>query len=183
MWTLALQQLGFQLVWLACALGAAADRPGVGVGAAGAFAGTLLIRGPLPRLEGLRLATAGLVLGAGLDAAFVASGAVVYPTPGLAAGLGPAWIPALWMAFALTVPRAFGWLRARLFLAALLGAAGGPLAYASGQRLGAVSLPGDAFGFGVLAIGWALALPALLALSQGGDRRGSAPAAGDRASR
>ena len=43
----------------------------------------------------------------------------------------PLWILCLWAAFALTLTRSLAWLMRRPWLAALLGALGAPLAYAS----------------------------------------------------
>jgi hypothetical protein len=58
------------------------------------------------------------------------------------------------------------WLRGRYVLDALLGAAGGPLAYYLGARLGAIAFPDPpGLGLAIVAAAWALAVPLLLRLS------------------
>ena len=76
--------------------------------------------------------------------------------------LAPAWITALWCQLATVLP-AFAALRSRPIAAGLLGAAGGPLAYAGGARLGAADLPPEPWiSLLVIAAVWAVAFPLLL---------------------
>ncbi|MBD1401822.1 DUF2878 domain-containing protein [Pelovirga terrestris] len=87
----------------------------------------------------------------------------------------PLWLGCLWMGLATVFNHSLGWLKNRLWLAALLGAIGGPAAYIAGGRLGAaefsVSLP---WSIAVLAIIWGLLVPGLVWLSSkiviAGDR-------------
>ncbi|MEO8780117.1 MAG: DUF2878 family protein, partial [Rhodanobacter sp.] len=90
-------------------------------------------------------------------------------------GMAPAWILALWMTFALTFTQSLRYLQTRLWLAALLGLIGGPLAYLGAARgWGVVDFADPAWrGPLVLAIGWALATPTLAWLA----RRGMASSA------
>jgi len=185
----------FQLGWFACVLGAAGNRPLAGVLVVGGIALLTLRQSSDPRRHALLLvaaAAAGLLCdsllvhfgwldfgavagaGAGTTAAGATSGALV-AAAGTAAGtaadaaghgLSPAWMVALWVNFACTLHASLRWLLGRPLLAALLGAVGGPLSYAAGARLGALSLGGDATGSLVaVAIEWAVALPLLTLLA------------------
>jgi hypothetical protein len=58
--------------------------------------------------------------------------------------LAPVWIIAMWAGFATLLHVALRWLLPHRWLAALLGAVGGPLAYYAGMRLGAVNFPDPA---------------------------------------
>ncbi len=78
--------------------------------------------------------------------------------------LAPLWITALWCHFATVLP-ALAALRSRPWVAGLLGAVGGPLAYAGGARLGAAGLhPEPWISLLTLAIVWGLAVPTMLRL-------------------
>ena len=57
------------------------------------------------------------------------------------------------------------WLRYRLWLSSLLGALAGPLAFISGVRLGAAQFVDARPALIALALGWGVALPALVWLS------------------
>lgn len=157
---------GYQLVWLAAVMWAAAGRPWLAVAVALVFA-LLQWLASAQRHSDLRLVAAALLLGVVLDGALAAAGILHYAsaTPAL---LAPLWILAIWVAFAMTLNHSLGFLRGRSWLAALLGAVGGPLAYL-----------GAADGFGalawvaprpqalvVLAIGWAIAMATLAVLVQ-----------------
>lgn len=161
--------VGFQVVWLACALGAAADLPMLGVAAASLLLVWHLAASPrvAPEVALVLLAGAGGVVGESL---LVASGAVAYasPTPRLA--LAPLWIVALWLAFATTIApteRMLG--RWPLAKAAVFGALLGPLAYVAGARLGALTLPQSGLsGYLPIALVWGIAMPALMAARRHG---------------
>lgn len=69
------------------------------------------------------------------------------------------------------------WLRRRYWLACALGVCGGPLAYYTGQRLGAMRLGNPlAISLMVIAIEWSLVTPALVYLSEIGPLDGLADA-------
>lgn len=83
---------------------------------------------------------------------------------GSAGWLAPLWITALWCQFATVLPT-FAPLRSRPIVAGLLGAVGGPLAYAGGARLGAAGLhPEPWISLLIVAAVWAVAFPAMLHL-------------------
>lgn len=157
----------YEAVWFAAVIGAGRDWWWPGVAATALFAAWRLVASPHRNVEA-RLIAVALVLGVAFDAVLVWLGLTHYAAawPWLAA---PAWLTALWIAFALTIVPLFGYLHARVWLAALFGAIGGPLAYLGAARgWHAVSLPPPEWrGLAVLAIGWGIALPLLCSLARG----------------
>jgi hypothetical protein len=89
-----------------------------------------------------------------------------YPGGQFAQGLAPYWIVAMWGLFATTLNLSMSWLRGRQWLAALLGAVGGPLAYLAGARLGGLQMPDPVLALAVQALGWAVLLPVLNRLAE-----------------
>ncbi len=55
--------------------------------------------------------------------------------------LTPAWLVALWILFGCTIPLYDGWMKGRLWLAALLGLIIGPLSYRSGAAFDTLLFP------------------------------------------
>ncbi len=108
------------------------------------------------------------VAGACMDSLMAGSGLIAYADPIPSAHLAPLWIMAIWLSFALTLRHTFRFLHGRPWLAALLGGVGGPLAYwSAGRGWGTVEFPrGALWALLVLALMWAVALPAMLALAQ-----------------
>ena len=94
------------------------------------------------------------------------------PAPALPPHGAPLWILCLWASFALTLTRSLAWFMRRPWLGALLGALGGPLAYASAARgFAAVEfVPPAARAVAGLALGWGAAMPVLAYVA----RRGAA---------
>lgn len=151
-----------QLGWWACVLGAAR-----GLFFVGPLIVALLIViqiGSLPNAARRRACRAALLVGVSgtaADSILTALGLLRLhgsPIPWLA----PLWITALWCQFATVLP-AFSALRSRPILAGMLGAVGGPLAYAGGARLGAAALHAEPWA-SLLAVGcvWGMALPLML---------------------
>ena len=81
--------------------------------------------------------------------------------------LCPLWITALWLHFGTAVRTSFAALATRPWIAALIGALGGPLAYSAGARLGAAALHPQWpwLSLLVIAVVWGMMLPGALALS------------------
>lgn len=154
-----------QAGWFACVLGAARGWPALGTLSVAAIVAWHLWRSPRAADEA-RLVGAVLVLGVVFDGAVLASGAVAYPNGQWVAWLTPHWMLALWALFAVSLNVSLRWLARRWALAALLGAVAGPLSYLAGVRLGAARFIDEALALSLLAVGWALAMPALLALSK-----------------
>jgi hypothetical protein len=167
--------VAFQAGWFACVLGAAHGRPWAGVAASIGIVGAHAWRAARPRPE-IALAALVVMAGAGWDSALALSGWLVFsaaPSSLPWAHLAPPWILAMWALFATTLNVSLRWLRGRWLLAAVFGAVAGPAAYWGGSNLGAVRLVEPTMALGALAVGWALMLPALLALGARHDGIGS----------
>src|SRR4249919_2999048 len=168
MWLRPFNIVGFQLVWLACVMGAGNGLVWAGPVAALAFVSVMLWYGGKTSSD-LRLLALALPIGFALDSAFAASGwlryALAWPTP----YASPVWIWAMWTGFAMTLNHSLALLRSRPWLAAGFGLLGGPLAYwTAAGAFDALSFGAPvAWVLGVLALSWAMALPLLFAL----DRR------------
>jgi hypothetical protein len=169
---LALNFVVFQLTWFSCVLGGAWGWPWAGVGAAAACVG---VHGALSPdfVREAKLIAAAAVIGLLWDSALVASGLLVYPSGQLAAVLAPVWILALWVGFATCINVSLRWLKARLWLAAAVGAVAGPMSFWGGSRLGAVSFPDPARLGGAHPAG-GVARRALRRLASGTRHRGEA---------
>lgn len=165
--------LGYQCVWFACVGGAASGRPALGILASAGFTLATLALGGRWRADLHTLAVA-LPLGFAMDCAFAAAGWLAYAAPGPWPFAAPAWIAAIWGAFAMTLNHSLGFLRGRAIAASLLGLAGAPLAYWTASRgfgvLGfAEPMPAVLLGVG---IAWAMLLPAIFRLDLPRLRRG-----------
>ena len=158
-----------QAAWFACVLGAAQGRPWLGPAAVAVFlAGhvTLAPFGGDRRREALLLAGAALI-GILADGTLVAAGLLGFPPAARGAAPLPLWMVALWPNFAAMLHGPLARLTPRPRLGAVLGAAGGPAAYASGAALGAVTWPrGAAAGLAGVALAWIVATPLLFGLAQ-----------------
>jgi hypothetical protein len=164
--------LGYQCVWFACVGGAAAGRPLLGIAASLAFTLATLALGGRWRAD-LRTVAIALPLGFVMDSAFAAAGWLAYAAPGPWPSAAPAWIAAIWLAFAMTLNHSLGFLRGHAVAASLLGLAGAPLAYWSASRgFGVLGFAQPVFGV-LLAIGaaWALLLPAMLRIAAPSEAR------------
>ena len=152
--------LACQLAWSACVLGGANDRAVEGTLVAAAVVALHLALAKRAAPEALLIAAAS-VIGLVWDSLLVAVGLIAYPTGHLAPGLAPYWIVALWAVFATSLNLSMGFLKGRLWLAALVGAVGGPLSYLAGGRLGGLEMSDPVLALGAQGIGWALLLPLL----------------------
>ncbi len=177
--------LGFQATWFACVGGAALGHPLLGPLVAVLWLSLHLAFAAvtLPGLAGrtgqrmveLRLLSAAAAVGYLLDSALTLAGAFAFPErAGFAAPTTP-WMVALWAAFAATLRHSMNWARRRYALAAIAGAVFGPLAYRTGDALGAVSLAPLPFGWLAVAGEWVLAMPLLLWLRERFEGALSAP--------
>ena len=159
--------LAYQATWFAAVIGAGRGLWWPGVLAATLFALWRLAVSPARALE-LRLLLAALGIGLLLESLWVGSGLLDYAAWPWAGP--PAWILALWCAFALVVVPLLGYLHRRLLLAALFGAIGGPLAYLGAARGWDVVQFASPQWHSLLALaaGWALAMPLLAWLARRG---------------
>jgi hypothetical protein len=160
-WNLA----AFQVGWFACVLGGAQRWPWLGTAVVAGLIGIHLLLAARP-VDELKLVAAAAFLGFAWDSVLVASGLLVYPSGVLLAGTAPHWIVAMWANFATLPNVSLRWLKGRPVLASVLGGLGGPLAFYAGSALGGVQFTSAALALLALGLGWALLMPALMALSQ-----------------
>lgn len=158
--------LGFQIVWLAAVAGAGMGLWWSGVLALLVFA-TLQLAFSARRGADLRLMGAAAAIGLLLDSAWIWSGLVVFATPLPFAWLAPIWIMVLWLAFALTLNHSMASLQGHPWIAAALGAVGGPLAYyiaAHAWQAANVNEPAWP-AYLALGVAWGIVTPLLLAMA------------------
>jgi hypothetical protein len=145
-----------QAGWLACVLSAAAGQAWMGIAAACVLIGVHLLLSAERKSEAVLVLSAGVV-GAATDTLLAQLGFLRFD-----AGVAPLWMIALWMLFATTLRWSFAWIRRRLIVAAMVGAIGGPVAYAAGVRLGALEIADSWTSYAAIGVAWALALPLLV---------------------
>ena len=153
----------YQLAWFACVMGAAKGQPMIGVGVAGLFIAWHLTLARSAKSELAMIVLTGLIGGA-WETLIVHQDWVRY-MGGTSPNWPPAWIIALWLAFATTFNVSLRWLQNRHGLAALLGLLGGPAAWYAGARLGALELPDPSVALMAIGFGWAVLMPFLLFLA------------------
>ncbi len=153
----------FYAGWLACVFGAAWGQPLLGTAVAAAC---ILLHVACSADRGREMALVITVGGLGflVDTAQALGGVLQFGSSGISAWLCPPWLVAIWMLFATTLNGSMQWLAGRYLLAAALGAVCGPLSYIYGARLGALTAVSDN-AIGVLAVVWAILMPALLVLN------------------
>jgi len=161
-----------QGAWFAAVVGAAHGLPWIGPVLVGAWVAFALTRSSAPRRKALVLLLAGL-FGYLADSALVLGGKLAFPPQSGLGGPDSLWMVSLWVSFALTLEGAPARLLRRTWLAVLLGGVAGPIAYASGVKLGAAELPAadSALFVGLV---WAVAMPVLALLA----RKGAPPELG-----
>ncbi|MGF6770023.1 hypothetical protein P3T18_002502 [Paraburkholderia sp. GAS199] len=116
-----------------------------------------------------RLVAVVVCVGMVWESLLVLAGLLAYPSGIVVAGLAPYWLSALWALFAIQFNTVYVWLREKRWLAALLGAIAGPASFRAGAALGAVRFERPLAAWLVLALGWAVLLPALLTLARRWD--------------
>jgi hypothetical protein len=152
--------IGPTIGWFACVIGAAKDLFWLGP-----LTVTLLVLASIG-IRGLRflsriliLLSASIVFGLLFDSLLI--GFDIY-TPKrwlIPAPLATLWLLALWVNFSITIDTSLKWLQNHLGYAAMAGAVFGPIAYLSGQRLGALTIDrSSGLKIVILAIAWALAM-------------------------
>lgn len=158
--------IGYQGVWFAAVLGAAHGRWWTGVAAAVAFVLAQWFASH-DRASDARLVLCALLAGVLLDGTLAAVGVMRYASPQPGA-FAPAWILAMWAAFAMTINHSLAFLKARPVLAFLSGGIGAPLAYLAAARgFAAVEFASPAWrGELSLAAGWAGALAIMTSVAR-----------------
>ena len=159
---LALNVIGFQLVWWTTVGGAARGLWWAGVPALALFALWQWHASPV-RHSDLKLVLIAALTGFVTDSALAATDWLQYRAPSPWPWAAPVWIVVLWMAFALTLNHSMRFLRGHFGWAVLFGGICGPLAYVIAERIwGAVQLgPPLPAALAAIALGWALATPLL----------------------
>ena len=151
----------YKVGWLACVLGAAAGKPWLGVLAV-AVACVINVACARSKSKTVLLLTAAACIGLAWESFMVIGGWLDYSANGHEGSLAPYWIVAMWVLFATTLNLGFRWLKGRLFVAALLGGIGGPLAFAAGEKAGAVDFSDPVYSLIAVGIGWALLMPLMV---------------------
>lgn len=168
--------IGYQLVWFTAVIGAAHGMAWPGVAGMLVYVACQLAVARHWRAD-LSLLAAAVVSGLLLDGGLIHWQLASYAAPWPSAAIAPAWILALWITFALTLTQSLAWLQTRLWLAALLGLFGGPLAYLGASRGWHVVRFAEPSWRGLccLAAGWALATPALAWVARRWSARKASP--------
>ncbi len=154
----------FQIAWFACVVGAATGRPWIGPVVVGLLAlGQIAFYDNRGRLTSLVVAAA--VSGFAIDSALVRGGVFSFVQDAWPVGFSKIWMVALWVNFALALPRAMAWIRGRYLIAAFGGLLGGPLAYVAGEGLGAIEMQGWSSRLALAAV-WCGVVPGLVLLAE-----------------
>jgi hypothetical protein len=157
--------LGYQAAWFVAVGFAARGLAWPGIVACLGFAAITWWHSPLRRSD-LRLVAVALACGLLMDGLLAGSGMLAYAAP-LPALPAPAWIVALWVAFAMTLQHSLQWVLARPALAVAFGVIGGPLAYWGASRgFDAVVFSMPVPATLVLALGWGGAMALLAATAR-----------------
>lgn len=165
----------YQAGWFACVLGAAWDWPVTGFAVAMLLLAVHFVLAH-DRAGEARLVLAAVLAGLAVESFQIAAGSYRILSGAIVAWLPPPWLLALWAQFATTFRFSMSHIMAHPRRAALFGAAGGPIAFWAGDRLGAVALLPPAWaGLLRMAVTWALAV-AWLALLTRRERPQDAPA-------
>ncbi|MES2990062.1 MAG: DUF2878 domain-containing protein [Pseudomonadota bacterium] len=125
----------FQAAWFAAVLGAAHQLPLWGTACVLAAIAWHLGISERPGDEAKLIALA-CVIGIVVETAIVMQGHVAYPSGQPVAGVAPYWMVALWGELAIALNVTMRWMKGRLWLAAIVGAIGGPAAFSAGVTLG-----------------------------------------------
>ena len=148
----------YQAGWFACVLGGASHRPWTGFLIAVILIGVHLTLS-LERSLDVRLVVMATAVGLVVEAVQIATGTYRFSSGTVNDALPPPWLLAMWAQFATTFRFSLRRVIKRPLYAALFGAAGGPIAFLAGERLGAVTLlPPLTQGVLRLSMSWAIAL-------------------------
>ncbi|MDX1455998.1 MAG: DUF2878 domain-containing protein [Marinobacter sp.] len=154
---LALNFVAFQVGWLLCVLY-------TNLGAALVALALVLVHlrwlSPHPGQEALFILL-GTLAGALLDSLWLGTG-VLATTP--VSPFAPVWLIALWALFMTTLNHSLAWLGRRRLMPFLLAPIAGPCAYWAAAKLGAVEFGDETAATLLLATGWLVLFPALLAI-------------------
>lgn len=155
----------FQLGWLLTIFSAAEGQPVVGVIYTVSWMIVhLFIIGDKYKVE-LQLLLIAALLGYLFDSALVAMNIIAFPAQTHLGGPSTLWMVCLWVNLAATLNYSLVWLKGRYLLAAVTAAIAGPLAYAAGEKLGAITLLGN-LSLIAISVTWCLAMPLLFWIAE-----------------
>lgn len=155
----------FQAAWLACVLGAANGWPWAGIAVALAAIGISVMASGKPRTVMALVLVSGII-GLCVEVLLIGTGVARYASGGPLSWAPPAWLLTIWLAFGTLPAVSLSWLERRPILAAVLGAIGGPVAYAGGAALGGMMISPPDLGLVAIAAAWAVATPLLMLVAR-----------------
>ncbi len=156
----------FQILWVALVMTAGSHWSAVVAAGTAVLVLLQLALCPVPFFLAAAFVALAGVIGLGMDTLLTAVGIltpvrVIIPFP-----VAPLWLIGLWIAFSGFLQVSLTYLRGRPVVQWWVGAVGGPMAYWSGARLGAVELNGPLpLALGVLALSWGAICILFFALS------------------
>lgn len=157
----------YQAVWFASIFGAAHNRCYLGVIACAVMCIVHFLWVSTNRRSDTFLCVIAVATGLVTDTVVAWVGAMHFTQCTVYGPVAPPFMLALWIAFALVIRIALGWLDERYILAVVVGAIGGPLAYGAGAHIGAVTVADSLFyAYGIIALQWACVLPFLVYASR-----------------
>jgi Protein of unknown function (DUF2878) len=154
-----------QIGWFACVLGAANQIPWLGPIVAVPLVVWHIARSSQRNAE-LRLVLCALWCGLILDSVLASANLIQFASGITFTGFTTPWMLSLWMGFAITLNHSLKWLMAKPMLALLFGLLGGPVAYWSGTRLGAMTFGTLWPSLIAIGIGWTLAMGSFVLVSR-----------------
>ncbi len=154
----------FQAAWFAAVLGAAHHIPLWGTACVIAAIAWHLGVSARPAQEAKLIALA-CAIGFVVESAVAMQGHVTYPSGQPVSWLAPYWMVALWGELAIALNVTMRWMKHKPWLAALVGAVGGPAAFHAGVTLGGAEFVDKVPALITLACVYALLMPLLVGLS------------------
>lgn len=165
-WPVFINAALFQILWLACAFGAAKQL----IWPSCLALLVLMVWQLHPKRRhksDITLMLLAIVMGLAIDSLWVYLGLMMFQLPLPWTAMAPFWIVLLWMGFALTVNHSLMWLKNAWYLPIAMGMIGAPVAYLAGQKFGALtftaSTPVVALSLG---IAWAIGLTVMVKVSE-----------------
>ena len=155
----------FQLGWFACVLGGAYDQALLGSMIALTIIAYHCYQARDAIQEG-RLLLLALIIGLIFESIITSQGLARYSNGQVFDFMAPLWMILMWPLFATTLNLSMRWMKGLApVIVAIVGALFAPLAYYAGNRLGAVSYDDITISLVVIAMAWAVLLPALVIVS------------------
>lgn len=154
--------IAFQLAWFACILGAGNGYPWLGVIAVtvSALIHIALIQ---CRKSFAALLFSAFLIGFLFDGVMMMIGVLRFSDHATLITPVPLWMLMMWVNLAITIPFSLSWMNKRYAMAAVFGFIGGPGAYYTGMKLGAVQLGSDVLlPLVLVGLEWAIAMPLLM---------------------